>query len=222
MPLQAILLDLDGTLVDSNDAHAQAWIDTLREFGHRPEFQQVRRLIGKGGDKLLPEVTGVDPESELGKRISKQRSALFRERFLPELKAFPGSRALLQRMHDAGIRLVVATSAQKEEMGPLLRIAGAEGLLYDATNSSEAENSKPDPDIIEAALRKAGCSADEALMLGDTPYDIQAAAAAGVRTVAVRCGGWSTEELEGALAVYDGPEQLLAAYEASPFATRAR
>ncbi len=216
--LEAVLLDLDGTLVDSNDAHALAWVEALTEDGHRDvTFDRVRWLIGKGGDKLLPELTGIDKESARGKDIQKRRSEIFKRTYLPQLRPFPGARALLQRMHDDGLRLVAATSANEDEMEALLEKTGAADLFFRATSSDEADRSKPDPDIVHAALRKAGCRPGAAIMLGDTPYDVDAAGKAGVRLVAVRSGGWPDEKLRGAVAIYDSPESLLAQYEQSPF-----
>ena len=216
--LKAVLLDVDGTLVDSNDAHARAWVDTLNAFGHAVPFERVRELIGKGGDKLLPEVTGLEHDSPEGKRISEHRSRHFQQVYLPPLKPFPCARELLARMHAEGLLLVVATSAKEEEMAALLRICGAEPFVQARTSSDDAESSKPDPDIIEAALQKAGAQPEESLMLGDTPYDVQAAARAGVGTIALRSGGWSDTALQGAVALYDDVEDLLARYDESVLA----
>jgi phosphoglycolate phosphatase-like HAD superfamily hydrolase len=216
--LQAVLLDVDGTLVDSNDAHARAWLDAFAEFGRPVAFERVRPLIGKGGDKLMPETIGVDSESPEGKRIDERRTEIFRERYLPHLKAFPRVPALLERMRADGLALVVATSAKKEEMDALLEICGASALLSGRTSSDDAEESKPDGDIVAAALARAGVVADDALMLGDTPYDIEAARRVAVRSVALRSGGWDEAALAGAVAIYADAGDLLDRYESSPFA----
>jgi len=218
MPLKAVLLDIDGTLVDSNDAHARAWVDALAEAGHRVPFERVRRLIGMGGDKLLPEVVGISEDSEEGGRLSTRRSAIFKERYLPTVRPFPGSRALLERFRRDGLTLAVASSAKADELDPLLRIAGADGLVSARTSSDDAEESKPDPDIVHAALARVGQPPDAVLMLGDTPYDVEAATRAGVGIVVLRCGGWDDRALAGALAIYDDPAELMARYEESPFA----
>jgi HAD superfamily hydrolase (TIGR01509 family) len=217
-----VLLDVDGTLIDSNDAHAHAWIDVCREFGHGADFDTVRRMIGMGGDKLMPKAFGIEHDSPEGKKMSKRRSEIFRERYLPTLKPFPDARALLERMRGDGHSLVVATSAQKDEMKGLLKAAGIGDLLEEATSSSDAESSKPDPDIIVAALEKADATAAEAIMLGDTPYDVAAATRAGVSIVGLRCGGWADDDLRGAVAVYADPAELLRDYDQSPFAARSR
>ncbi len=216
--VRGVLLDVDGTLVDSNDAHAKAWTKALSEHGFEVPFEEVRRRIGKGGDKLLPEVSsGVESDSAQGKRIGERRKAIFEEEYLPYLRAFPRAKELLVRMKKGGLRLAVATSAKKDELGPLLRVCGADEVVEAQTTSDDAENSKPDPDILHAALAQLDLPADQVIMLGDTPYDVQAALKAGVAVVALRCGGWSDADLAGALAVYDGPEDLLARYDSSPF-----
>jgi len=213
------LLDIDGTLLDSNDAHANAWVDTFREHGHDVPFERVRPLIGKGGDKLLAETVGIDKESAEGKRLSEHCTRRFTEHYLPTLRPFPGTRALLERMRAAGLTLVVATSAGREELDGLLRAAGVDDLLDEATTASDAKESKPDPDIVHAALKRGGAEAGDAVMVGDTPYDVEAAARAGVATVALRCGGWWDDAaLAGAAAIYDDPADLLARYDGSPFA----
>jgi HAD superfamily hydrolase (TIGR01509 family) len=214
--IRGVILDVDGTLVDSNDAHARSWVEIFTRNGHTAGYEQVRRLIGKGGDKLVPEVTGLDAEHGEGKRLSDQRKALFTQQYLPYLEPFPRVRELLERMQRDGLRLVVASSAAKQELDPLLEAAGVRDLIEDRTSADDAEESKPDPDIVQAALRRSGLRPDQAVMLGDTPYDVEAAAKAGVRTIALRCGGWDDEALDAALAVYDDPADLLAHYEQSP------
>jgi HAD superfamily hydrolase (TIGR01509 family) len=220
MATRAALLDIDGTLVDSNDAHARAWERAFIHHGHTIGFDQLRALIGKGGDKLLAEAADIKKETPHGAAIDQLRSELFMRDHLPMLRPLPGARALLVRMRSSGLRLVVATSAKAAEMNALLDVCGARGLIDAQTSSDEADNSKPDPDIVRAALDKAGVPAASALMLGDTPYDVEAAHRCGVRTVALRSGGWGDSSLDGALAIYDDPADLLAHYDESPFGTR--
>ena len=215
--IRGVLLDIDGTLVDSNDAHAHAWVDALAEGGRTVAFDVVRRLIGKGGDKLLPEISGVDAESAEGKKIGERRGEIFKQKYLPALRPTPGAGELLALFKARGLRRVVASSAKEAELGPLLAVCGGGDLVESATTSDDADNSKPDPDIIRAALGRIGLSADEVLMLGDTPYDIEAAGKAGVRTVALRCGGWGDAGLAGAEAVYDDPHDLARRFEDTPF-----
>ena len=214
-----VLLDIDGTLLLSNDAHARAFSEVLTEAGFDAPFERVRPLIGMGGDKVLPELTGIEIDSEEGKRLGDAKKRRFREHYLPQLEPAPGARLLLEHLLQEGLTLVVATSASGEELGALLKQAGVEDLVHEATSSSDAENSKPDPDIIHAALGKSGLRATQVVMLGDTPYDVEAAARAGVPTIAVRCGGWWDDAaLGGAVAIYDDPADLLQQFDQSPLA----
>jgi phosphoglycolate phosphatase-like HAD superfamily hydrolase len=217
--LRTILLDIDGTLIDSNDAHARAWVDSFAAHGYVVPFEQIRPLIGKGGDKILPELIGLDPESGEAKRMGETRSAIFLERELPTLRPTPGARALLERLKAEGLELVVATSAKADEVRALLEQTGVSDLIQLASSSDDAERSKPDPDIVQAALRLSGSQAAHSAMLGDTPYDLEAAARARVPAIALRCGGWWDDDaLSGAVAIYDDPGDLLARYEESVLA----
>jgi len=220
--LKGVLLDVDGTLVDSNDAHANAWVRALDEAGVRADFATVRRLIGKGGDKLLPEVSGIAADSPEGKAISERRGQIFQKELLPSLRPFPDAKELLACMKKAGLRLAVASSSKKDELGGLLRVCGADELIEAGTSSDDADNSKPDPDIVHAALKQIGQPADKVILLGDTPYDVEAATRAGVKVVALRCGGWDDKDLAGAVAIYDNPADLLAHFDVSPFSPEAR
>lgn len=217
--VRAALLDVDGTLIDSNDAHARAWVDVGDELGYDIEFGHVRWLVGMGGDRVLPELTGLDEESEEGKRVLERRGEIFRSKYLPRLNAFPRARELLERLRADDWKLVVATSASAKDLKALLEQAGLADLIENATNADEAESSKPAPDIVRAALAKSGVrNPDSALMLGDTPYDVKAALRAGVRIVALRCGGWNDAELRGASEIWQDPAELLAGYDRSLFA----
>jgi HAD superfamily hydrolase (TIGR01509 family) len=210
---RVVILDVDGTLIDSNDAHARAWTEVGEEFGRRIAFDDVRPLIGMGGDKVLPMLTGLQEEDDEGRRMTERRGEIFRARHLERLRPFPGTRALLERLKADGYRLVVASSASEEDLGGLLAQAGIADLVEETTSSSDAEESKPEPDIVEAALERAGVDASQAVMLGDTPYYVAAAGRAGVPLVAVRCGGWDDEGLRGAVAVYDDPADVLAHWD---------
>ncbi len=213
---RGVILDVDGTLVDSNDEHAQAWVEAMAKGSYTVSFEKIRRAVGMGSDNLLPSTIGVDKESEEGKQLSKWYTEIFKEKYLPHLVAFPQARGLLQRMKDRGLRLVVASSSEPQLLKKLLTIAGVEDLVEDTTSSGDAKNSKPDPDIIQAALKKMGYPPEQVVMLGDTPYDVQAAGKAGVLTIAVRSGGWGDTDLKGALAIYDSPADLLAHFDDSP------
>lgn len=217
--VRAVLLDVDGTLIDSNDAHARAWVDVGDEFSHEIEFGRVRWLIGMGGDRVLPQLTGLEEESDEGRRMLDRRGEIFRERYLRRLDAFPGTHELLARLRADGRKLVIATSASEKDLEALLEQARLTDLIDRSTNSDEAESSKPAPDIVEAALSKAGVPASQAVMLGDTPYDVKAAQRAGVRVIALRCGGWTDRELKGAEEVHEDPADLLNNYERSILAS---
>ena len=217
MDLKTVLLDIDGTLLDSNDAHAHAWVDVCEEFGFSCEFDRVRWMIGMGGDKVLPELTGLQEGTPEGDKILDRRGEIFRQNYAKKLGPFNGTRELLQQLGADGYKLVVATSAGEDDLDILLKQAGVDDLIDRATTSDDAEESKPAPDIVEAALKKAKSKPDQAVMIGDTPYDVTAATKAGVPIVAVRCGGWEDEELKGAIAIYDDPADLLAHYSESVF-----
>jgi HAD superfamily hydrolase (TIGR01509 family) len=213
---------VDGTLVDSNDAHARAWVAAFDEHNITVAFPAVRRAIGMGGDKLMPIVAGIDADSALGEQISARRGGIFKQQFLHTIRAFPGARGLLQRFVNDGFTLSVASSAKQDELRALLEGAGLDDLIATRTSSDDAEKSKPDPDIVEAAVKETGCGLDAAVMIGDTPYDVEAAARAGLRIVGFECGGWKREDLHGALEVYAAPAALLERYDASIFARMSR
>jgi HAD superfamily hydrolase (TIGR01509 family) len=213
--LKAVLFDVDGTLVDSNDAHAAAWVKAFSEHGVTVDPIRVRRSIGMGGDRLMPVVSDLEEESPLGTKIAERRGEIFKAEFLPNLQAFPGARDLVAAMKARGYTAVAASSAAKDELTPLLKIAGAEALMDDKTSADDADESKPAPDIIEAALERAGATPEQAVLIGDTPYDIAAGRSAGVRVIAFRSGGWLDPDLVGAVEIYEGAWDLLARLDRS-------
>ena len=215
---KAVLFDIDGTLVDSNDAHAHAWVEAFTEAGVHVAFDKVRCAIGMGGDKLMPAVAGIEEETPLGTRISKRRGEIFKSEYLPRLQAFRGAGTLVHTVESLGIKAVAASSAKRDELEALLKIADATSLLGNSASGDDANQSKPDPDIVHAALKKAGVKPVDAVMIGDTPYDIEAASRAGVEIIAFRCGGWKDASLGGAIAIFDGPWHLLDRLEESPIA----
>ena len=219
--LKGVIFDVDGTLVDSNDAHAGSWVDTLSEIGIDVAFDVIWPMIGMGGDKVLPSAAGIESDSDLGKQLSERRWEIFQRDYLPRLKPMRGSRELVQRMKTDGLSLIVASSASGNELGALMEAAEVADLIEARTSASDAEDSKPDPDIVQAAVRKSGLKPDELIMLGDTPYDVQAAIGAHVKLVGLLCGGWTALELSGAAAIYSDPADLLDWYDASPFAVKA-
>ncbi len=209
-----MIFDVDGTLIDSNDAHARAWIEAFTEHGITAAYEKVRRAIGMGGDKLMPIVAGIEEESDRGKKISTRRGEIFTTMWLPRLQPFRGARALVERLAGDGFTLAVASSAKEEELHALLDVAGVADLIPTRTSSDDADRSKPDPDIVAAALKRTGCSKERTIMVGDTPYDVEAAKRAGIEIVALTCGGWSADDLSGAIGVYADPADLLAQLDA--------
>ncbi len=214
--LSGILLDIDGTLIDSNDANTRAWMEAMQAHGVEISYTKIREAVGMGGDNLLPAVAHLESDSPQGRAISETRGKILKEKYLPALKAFPQVKELLTRLHGDGLKLVVATSAKRDEAQPLLTLTGAAELISVIATSEDAAQSKPAPDILQAALKKSGLAPDAVLMLGDTPYDVQSAQKAGVGILGVRCGGWAAPDLKGARAVYNDPADLLANYAASP------
>lgn len=212
-----VILDVDGTLVLSNDAQAQAWVDAFTAFGYDVSFEQVRPLIGMGGDQLIPQVVpGLNKDAGDGKAISERRKELSLNHYGPTLQPANGTRPLVLKLKDAGLQLIIASSATSEELQVLLKVAQIDDLLIQATTSSDAAASKPAPDIVKAALSELQLQPDQVLMLGDAPYDIQAANAIGVDVIALRCGGFDDTALAGAKVIYDDPADLLAHYTNSP------
>jgi len=216
---KGILLDVDGTLVISNDAHAHAWVEAFAAFGYDISFEQVRPLIGMGADQVVPRMASeLSGDEGVGKQIADRRKELIIHKFGSSLSPAPGSRDLILKLKQEEFKLVVASSATSEELSVLLKAAQVDDLLEEEpiTTSDDTDTSKPAPDLVQAALKKAKLDSDRAIMLGDTPYDIQAANAAGVDVIAFRCGGFDDSQLAGALAIYDNPADLLAQFERSP------
>ena len=201
---EGVILDVDGTLVDSNDAHARAFEEAFREARYEVPFERIRPLIGKGSDKLMPELIGRYDEP-----VGKRKTAIFKARYLPRLQPFRGVRELLSWLKRRGVKLAVASSAGKDELDALLEAAGARELIDSRTDADDAEDSKPDPDIVQAALARLGAPAARCVMVGDTPYDAEAAARAGVPFIGVLCGGWPAARLQPAIAVRHDPADLL-------------
>ena len=220
MALEVVIFDVDGTLIDSVDQHAQSWLRTLRRFGCDTSFEAVRSQIGKGGDQLMPVFLAPEVIEARGDEIERFRGDLFKREFLPTVRGFPGVRELFERLRDDGKRTVLASSAKEDELERYKAIAGITDLVEAATSSDDAERSKPFPDIFLAALKAAGVQADQAVVIGDTPYDAEAAVKAGVRPIGVLCGGFPETDLKaaGCVAIYRDPQHLLGSYAESPLA----
>jgi HAD superfamily hydrolase (TIGR01509 family) len=219
--IKAVIFDVDGTLIDTVDLHAQAWVDALKHFGVDVPLEDMRVQIGKGGDQILHGLIPPDMLESRGEEIQQHRAMLFERDFLRQAKPFPGVRELFQRIKASGQRAVLGSSGKANEVARYKEIAGVADLIDDATSSDDAERSKPFPDIFQAALAKLdGIGSDEAMVVGDTPYDAEAARKAGLRSIGVLSGGFPEEALRsaGCIAVYTGPADLLQRYDDSPLA----
>jgi HAD superfamily hydrolase (TIGR01509 family) len=218
---QAVIFDVDGTLLDSVDKHAMSWVGAFHAFGHRVPFEEVRRQIGKGGDQLMPVFITREEIDEYGEDLDAERGRILKNKYLPLIRPFPDVRALLERVRADGKQVALASSATRDDLATYKKIANIEDLVDVETSSDDARRSKPHPDIFRAALERLGSvRADHTIAVGDTPYDAEAAAKAGIRTIGVLCGGWSGDDLtrSGCIAIYKHPAELLALYRSSPLA----
>lgn len=218
MRVKAVLFDLDGTLVDSNEAHVEAWAEAFRRKGVAVERQAIHGQIGKGADHLVPSLVP-DADAELRSRLDAVQGEVFKREHLERIRPFPGACELLRRMHDTGRKVVLASSASQAELEVYLERLGARGFVAATTSADDVEATKPSPDIFAAALAKiAPVTAGEALVVGDSPYDVQAAQGCGMSAIAVRSGGFPNEALTdaGAVALYDDVAALLGDFDHSP------
>ena len=219
MALTAIL-DIDGTLVDTNYHHAIAWYRAFRELGVVLPMWQVHRHIGMGGDQMVPALAGEDFASEKGDEVRDIEKGHYRE-LIDETEPLPGARALMERLRDQGHTIVLASSAKEAEVDHYLDVLDARELADSWTTSADVEATKPEPDLVRAALDRAGNTELGAVLLGDSTFDCEAAKRADVPSIAVLTGGFSDEELRdaGASAVYESVEQLLNRIDETPFGT---
>jgi HAD superfamily hydrolase (TIGR01509 family) len=217
---RAVLFDVDGTLVDTNDLHAVAWREAFRHFGHEVSLEAIRTQIGKGGDNLIPTLLPEIPAAQ-AEEMDSWRGELFKRDYLPSTVPFPGVRDLLERLTQDEIRIVLASSASKDEVAFHLDLIAAEDLVAAVTSKDDVESSKPCPDIFEAAVGKVSPIPPEAVVVvGDSPWDVKAARRAGLRAIGFLSGGFPEEQLraEGAIACYRDARHLLADYDTSVFA----
>jgi phosphoglycolate phosphatase-like HAD superfamily hydrolase len=219
--VKAVIFDIDGTLIDSVDAHAASWSEAFGHFGFSVEKSTLRQKIGMGADFLLRDFLDPETIARRGKDIESFRAELFKKKYLSGVQGFPGVRALFQHIRRRGQMLVLASSCKQEELDPYLEIADVADLVDVATTSDDAERSKPCPDIFQAALERISpIGADEAVVVGDSPFDAKAARNANIAAVGVLCGGFQEEQLRqaGCAAVYRDPADLLSKYDCSPLA----
>jgi HAD superfamily hydrolase (TIGR01549 family) len=214
--IKAVIFDIDGTLVDSVDLHAQAWKEAFKHYGKDIPFQQIRHQIGKGGDQLMPVFFSREELDEFGEEMQAYRSALFKRDFLPRVRSFPKVRELFERIRADNKRIALASSATEEELAAYKKVARIEDLVEEEASADDAEKSKPHPDIFQAAIAQLGdISIDEAIVVGDTPYDAEAAGKLRLRTLGVLSGGFPEKDLRaaGCVDIYDDPADLLARYD---------
>ena len=217
--MDAVIFDVDGTLIDSVDAHARAWQEALADFGYHVRFEDVRAQIGKGGDQLLPVFVPTDELKRVGEALERHRGELFKRRYMLGLQPFASVRELVEHILGTGRRIALASSATADEVETYKRIARIEDLVAEETSADDVERSKPHPDVFEAALeRLGGVSAGGAIVIGDTPYDAEAATRAGLATIGVLCGGFPEADLRdaGCVAIYRDPADLLERFDESP------
>ena len=223
MKYQAAIFDIDGTLLDSVDLHAEAWRQVFLQHDRDIPFGQIRAQIGKGGDQLLPVFFSEDEIERHGKDMEAERGRLFKSEFLSKVKPFPGVRALFERIKEDGLKISLASSAKKDELKHYAELLGIEDLIHSGTSTDDAKQSKPEPDIFQAAVDKlSGVPTGTCIAIGDTPYDAEAAGKIGIKTLGMLCGGFPEADLRRARAVeiYDDPADLLARYEESLLAQR--
>ncbi len=223
--LKAAIFDIDGTLIDSVDFHAEAWQRAFHHFGyHDIQFDEVRSQIGKGGDQLLPVFLSKEEIDRIGEKLETYRSELFRREYLSRIRPFPKVRDLFLRLKSDGYRIALASSSNQQDLEVYKRIANIADLLEADTSADDAKRSKPHPDIFEAALQRlGGMKPSEAIVIGDTPYDAQAARKLGIeQIIGVLCGGFPEEDLRkaGCTEIFRDPADLLDHYEQSAFAKR--
>ena len=215
MPVEAALLDVDGTLTDSNYQHALAWFRAFKQHGLVLPVWRIHRAIGMGGDQLVPALVGKDADEAKGDEIRATRDSLYQE-LIGEIEPLHGSHELISDLKERGLRVVLASSSPQDELDHYLELLDARELADAWTTKDDVEATKPAPDLVQAALEKAGTGS--AVMVGDTRWDVEAAAKAGVETICVLTGGWSKQELldAGAVVVFESVDELRERLDETP------
>ncbi len=214
--IKAFIFDVDGTLIDSNDFHAEAWQKAFEKFGKKISFEKIRMQIGKGADNLLPEFLTEKEINEFGGEITEQRGEIFKREYMPRVKPFPKVRELFKKIKADGKKIALASSSKDDEVEEYKKIANIEDLVEKSTSSDDAEKSKPEPDIFQAALKLLGNLAlENVLVVGDTPYDAEAATKAKLKIVGVLCGGFPEKDLRESdcVEIFQNPADLLKNYD---------
>lgn len=211
--IKAVIFDVDGTLVDTVDMHAEAWQRALKEVGKNVDFKEVRAQIGKGADQLMPVFMNEDELKKSGEKAEKRHGEIFQGEFLKKAEPFADAKKLIAKIKADGKRVALASSAVDKELEHYKKLLGIEDLLDGETTSDDAEESKPEPDIFAAALKKIGSpSPEETIVVGDTPYDAIAAGKINLKTIGFLCGGFPEKDLRdaGCVEIYENPADLLA------------
>lgn len=204
-----ILFDIDGTLTDSNDIHAHAWVDAFAEFGKDIPFKLMRSQIGKGGDLLVPDLLNAREMQDFGENVKKRRSSIFKAKYMSQIKPFRRVKEKLEALRDRGIRMALASSANPDEVDYYIELMEIGELIETSTSTEDAKFSKPSPEIFEAALLKLGTSKRQTLVVGDTPWDILAAHRCALPIVAVRSGGFERSVLTKAEFIFSSVSTLV-------------
>ncbi len=221
--IKAVIFDVDGTLVDSNDLHVEAWQAAFKGYGKKVTYEQLHEQMGKGGDQLMPVFCSREELDKFGEELERSRAELFASVYLPRVRPFPKVRELFERVKAEGLAIALASSAREEELTRHKQSLRIEDLLEAATSADDAERSKPHPDIFQAALAGIGeVEPEESIVVGDTPYDVLAAAKAGMRTIGLLSGGFTAEDLRsaGAVEIYQDVADLLEHFHESLLTTK--
>lgn len=211
--LETLLLDIDGTLIDSNDKHAHCWVEAFRHFGKDVPWDEVRMQIGKGGDLLVPDTLDAREMREFGEKLKKYRGELWKKNYMRRVRPFPGAVEAVHELHGRGITIALASSSNPDEVEYYVELLGVADLLAETTSKEDAEVSKPSPEIFEAALERTGADPARSLAVGDTPYDVLAAHRIPVAVAAVLCGGFPRESLAKAEFLFDDLPALVKEFD---------
>lgn len=219
--INAVIFDLDGTVVDSNELHVDAWHEAFLKYGKEFPRERLHLHIGKGGDKYLPEFLTEAELREFGEELEKYRADLFKRDYLDRVRPFPNVGELFARLRSDGKRIALASSGNDTEVAHYVKLAAIGEYIEARTSKSDVAHSKPSPDVFNSALNLLHVAPQDAIVVGDTPYDVQAAKKIGLPTIGVLCGGFPEDELRasGAVAIFRDPADLLDGYSRSPLSS---